>query len=48
MFEFKTPWKRYGMIETLEEKLDVKFLPGDMLHTDERTNARLLDKVRFI
>jgi lysyl-tRNA synthetase class 2 len=33
--EFKRPWKRYDMIETLEEKLDVKFPPGDTLHTDE-------------
>jgi lysyl-tRNA synthetase class 2 len=33
--EFKTPWKRYDMIETLEEKLGVKFPPGESLHTDE-------------
>ncbi|KAL0957044.1 hypothetical protein HGRIS_003144 [Hohenbuehelia grisea] len=33
--EFKRPWKRYDMIETLEEKLGVKFPPGDQLHTDE-------------
>jgi len=33
--EFKRPWKRYDMIETLENKLDVKFPPGDTLHTDE-------------
>lgn len=33
--EFKRPWKRYDMIETLEEKLNVKFPPGDTLHTDE-------------
>ncbi|OCH88627.1 lysyl-tRNA synthetase [Obba rivulosa] len=33
--EFKRPWKRYDMIETLEEKLGVKFPPGDTLHTDE-------------
>lgn len=33
--EFKKPWKRYDMIETLEEKLGVKFPPGDTLHTDE-------------
>ncbi|KAH8119140.1 lysine-tRNA ligase [Phellopilus nigrolimitatus] len=31
--EFKRPWKRYDMIETLEEKLGVKFPPGDQLHT---------------
>ncbi|KAI5119852.1 hypothetical protein M0805_000686 [Coniferiporia weirii] len=33
--EFKRPWKRYDMIETLEEKLGVKFPPGDQLHTTE-------------
>ncbi|KAK7035374.1 lysyl-tRNA synthetase [Paramarasmius palmivorus] len=33
--DFKRPWKRYDMIETLEEKLGVKFPPGDTLHTDE-------------
>jgi len=33
--EFKRPWKRYDMIETLEEKLGVKFPPGDTLHTEE-------------
>lgn len=33
--EFKKPWKRYDMIETLEEKLGVKFPPSDTLHTDE-------------
>ena len=33
--EFKRPWKRYDMIETLEEKLGVKFPPGNTLHTDE-------------
>ncbi|KAF8271321.1 lysyl-tRNA synthetase [Lactarius quietus] len=33
--DFKRPWKRYDMIETLEEKLDVKFPPGDTLHTAE-------------
>jgi lysyl-tRNA synthetase, class II len=33
--DFKTPWKRYDMIETLEEKLHVKFPPGETLHTDE-------------
>lgn len=40
--EFKRPWKRYDMIETLEQKLDVKFPPGDTLHTDE-TNKFLRD-----
>lgn len=33
--EFKRPWKRWDMIETLEEKLGVKFPPGDKLHTAE-------------
>ncbi|KZS98668.1 lysyl-tRNA synthetase [Sistotremastrum niveocremeum HHB9708] len=33
--EFARPWKRWDMIETLEEKLGVKFPPGDTLHTDE-------------
>ncbi|KIK69907.1 hypothetical protein GYMLUDRAFT_212825 [Collybiopsis luxurians FD-317 M1] len=33
--DFARPWKRYDMIETLEEKLGVKFPPGDTLHTDE-------------
>ncbi|KAH7916598.1 hypothetical protein BJ138DRAFT_1139429 [Hygrophoropsis aurantiaca] len=35
LLEFKAPWKRYDMIETLEEKLGVKFPPGDTLHTVE-------------
>ncbi|KAH7889016.1 lysyl-tRNA synthetase [Phlebopus sp. FC_14] len=35
VMDFKTPWKRYDMIETLEEKLGVKFPPGETLHTDE-------------
>ncbi|THH10666.1 hypothetical protein EW145_g1167 [Phellinidium pouzarii] len=33
--EFQRPWKRYDMIETLEEKLGVKFPSGERLHTDE-------------
>jgi lysyl-tRNA synthetase class 2 len=33
--DFQRPWKRYDMIESLEEKLNVKFPPGDTLHTDE-------------
>ncbi|KAF8626804.1 hypothetical protein AX17_006461 [Amanita inopinata Kibby_2008] len=33
--EFKRPWKRYDMITTLEEKLGVKFPPGEELHTEE-------------
>lgn len=40
--EFKRPWKRYDMIETLEEKLGVKFPAGDQLHTDE-SNVFLRD-----
>jgi lysyl-tRNA synthetase class II len=40
--EFKKPWKRYDMIETLEEKLDVKFPAGDTLHT-EAANVFLRD-----
>ncbi|KAF5346771.1 hypothetical protein D9756_010431 [Leucocoprinus leucothites] len=32
---FARPWKRYDMITTLEEKLGVKFPPGDQLHTEE-------------
>ncbi|KAF8907878.1 hypothetical protein CPB84DRAFT_1674643 [Gymnopilus junonius] len=35
VLDFKRPWKRYDMIETLEEKLGVKFPPGDELHTEE-------------
>jgi lysyl-tRNA synthetase class 2 len=33
--EFKRPWKRYDMINTLEEKLNVKFPPADTFHTPE-------------
>ncbi|KAH9915062.1 lysyl-tRNA synthetase [Epithele typhae] len=33
--DFRRPWKRYDMIETLEEKLGVKFPPGETLHTVE-------------
>ncbi len=35
VLDFQRPWKRYDMIETLEEKLGVKFPPGETLHTDE-------------
>ncbi|KAG1871297.1 lysyl-tRNA synthetase [Suillus subalutaceus] len=42
VLDFKTPWKRYDMIETLEEKTGVKFPPGDTLHTAE-TNKFLRD-----
>ncbi|KAK7046724.1 lysine--tRNA ligase [Favolaschia claudopus] len=40
VLDFKRPWKRYDMITTLEEKLGVKFPPGDTLHTTE-TNTFL-------
>jgi lysyl-tRNA synthetase class 2 len=33
--DFKRPWKRYDMMETLEEKLGVRLPAGDTLHTDE-------------
>jgi lysyl-tRNA synthetase class 2 len=33
--DFTPPFKRMDMIETLEEKLNVKFPPGDQLHTQE-------------
>ncbi len=39
---FERPWKRYDMIETLEEKLGVKFPPGEQLNTPE-TNKFLSD-----
>lgn len=42
VMDFKTPWKRYDMIETLEEKLSVKFPPSETLHTAE-ANKFLLD-----
>ena len=47
--DFQRPWKRYDMIETLEEKLGVKFPPGETLHTEE-ANIFLRDlckKVHF-
>jgi lysyl-tRNA synthetase class 2 len=44
---FARPWKRYDMIETLEEKLGVKFPPSDTLHTDE-TNKFLDDLCRKV
>ncbi|KAK9477869.1 hypothetical protein V1514DRAFT_332727 [Lipomyces japonicus] len=40
--DFSRPWKRLDMITTLEEKLNVKFPPGDELHT-EQTNKFLRD-----
>lgn len=33
--DFSRPWKRLDMIPTLEERLGVKFPPGDQLHTKE-------------
>jgi lysyl-tRNA synthetase class 2 len=33
--DFSRPWKRLDMITTLEERLNVKFPPGDELHTEE-------------
>lgn len=33
--DFSRPWKRIDMIEGLEKALNVKFPPGDQLHTDE-------------
>lgn len=33
--DFNRPWKRYDMIGTLEEKLGVKFPPGETLHSEE-------------
>ncbi|KAH0828109.1 hypothetical protein J3R83DRAFT_3780 [Lanmaoa asiatica] len=42
VMDFKTPWKRYDMIGTLEEKLGVKFPPSETLHTVE-ANKFLVD-----
>jgi lysyl-tRNA synthetase class 2 len=33
--DFATPWKRFDMIEELEKQLNVKFPPGETLHTAE-------------
>lgn len=48
--EFKRPWKRYDMIGTLEEKLGVKFPPGETLHTEEANQflRELAKKVRVV
>jgi lysyl-tRNA synthetase class 2 len=35
VLDFKRSWKRYDMINTLEEKLGVTFPPGETLHTAE-------------
>ncbi|KAL1925306.1 uncharacterized protein VTP21DRAFT_189 [Calcarisporiella thermophila] len=40
--DFTPPFRRINMIEDLEKKLNVKFPPGDQLHTDE-TNKFLSD-----
>ncbi|GAA5890740.1 hypothetical protein JCM6882_000640 [Rhodosporidiobolus microsporus] len=40
--DFTTPWKRFDMIGELETQLNVKFPPGDQLHTEE-TNKFLRD-----
>ncbi|RUP48072.1 hypothetical protein BC936DRAFT_145002, partial [Jimgerdemannia flammicorona] len=40
--DFTPPFRKVNMMETLEEKLGVKFPPGDQLHTDE-TNKFLSD-----
>jgi len=45
VMDFKAPWKRYDMIETLEEKLGVKFPPSETLHTAE-ANKFLIDLCR--
>jgi lysyl-tRNA synthetase class 2 len=34
ILDFSRPWKRYDMIHTLEEKLGVKFPPGEELEKD--------------
>ena len=46
--DFQRPWKRYDMIETLEEKLNVKFPPGETLHSEEANKflRALCEKVR--
>ena len=43
--DFSRPWKRLDMIKTLEEKLNVKFPPGDQLHSDE-TNQFFRDLLK--
>ncbi|SCU97482.1 LADA_0H06524g1_1 [Lachancea dasiensis] len=40
---FARPWKRINMIEELEKRLNVKFPPGDQLHTAE--TAEFLKRV---
>src|SRR5258708_30606428 len=47
--DFSRPWKRYDMIGTLEEKLGVKFPPGETLHSGEANVflRELCKKVHF-
>ncbi|ORX40697.1 hypothetical protein BD324DRAFT_611813 [Kockovaella imperatae] len=40
--DFKRPWKRFDMIGELEDKLGVKFPPGETLH-DDNANKFLRD-----
>ncbi|KAI5455474.1 lysyl-tRNA synthetase [Naganishia albida] len=44
--DFTTPWKRFDMIGELEKQLNVKFPPGETLHTEEANKflRELLDK----
>ncbi|KAK9375873.1 uncharacterized protein V1513DRAFT_441115 [Lipomyces chichibuensis] len=48
--DFSRPWKRLDMIGTLEEKLNVKFPPGDQLQTFETGEflKGLLDKHNIV
>jgi lysyl-tRNA synthetase, class II len=39
--DFTTPWKRYDMIQTLEEKLSVQFPPGEDF--EKESTRRFLD-----
>lgn len=45
--DFSRPWKRLDIIGTLEEKLGVKFPPGDQLHTAE-TNQFLQEQLKKV
>ncbi|CAN6636976.1 lysine--tRNA ligase, mitochondrial [Trichomonascus vanleenenianus] len=45
--DWSRPWKRVNMMETLEEKLNVKFPAGDQLHTAE-TNQFLRDLLKKV
>lgn len=50
VLDFQRPWKRYDMIETLEEKLEVKFPKGEDLGTEETRKflSDLAEKVRVL